>query len=149
MIKVDTARAAEILVESIYRSDKAVAKEWGISTKTIQNYRKRMSDDESLTLAFREKRQSIESQWADQLGGVILETMEFLRRAAREADPTDPEVIHAVTGSLKIIAQIEITRTAINARYAISNGSADSHANQIRTATDPVNKRIIEGSRSD
>lgn len=149
MIKVDTERAAEILVQSIYRSDKIVASEFGISIKTVQNYRKRMKDDESLALVFREKRQLIESQWADKLGGAILDAIEFIKRAAREADPKDPEVIHAITGSLKIIAQIDITRTAINARYALSNGSADSHADQVRSSAGQADKRIIEADRSD
>lgn len=144
MIKVDTERAAEILVQSIYRSDKEVAHEFGISVRTIPNYRKRMKEDESLAIAFREKRQLVESQWADKLGGAILEAIEFIKRASKESDPKDPEALHAVTGSLKILAQIDITRTAINARYALSNGQADSATQQIRAPASPANTQIVE-----
>ena len=144
MTTVNIERAATILVESIYSSDKEVAKRWAISKATITNYRKRTDKDAELALLFDEKRRLAELQWADQLGGAILDAIDFVKRASKEADPKDPEAIHAVTGSLKILAQIDITRTAINARYALSNGQTDSATLEVRASSSPANPKIIE-----
>ncbi len=148
MIKVDIDRAAEILVQSIYQSDKQTAREWGISTKTIQNYRKRMSEDDSLSIAFQRKRELVESSWVDKIGGALLKTINFIERASEEMDTSDPEALHAVTGSFKILAQTDIARMMINARYGniLENREGTGNGNEIHAASKVIDAQVSKDS---
>lgn len=109
---------AMILVESSYFGDKRTAKKFGISDRTIRNYRQRLNSDEELAKIFREKNDLSAQEWAHEMPAAIRAAIDFLRRASQEAKTDDPECIHAVAGALKILSDVEITKQVIDARFA-------------------------------
>lgn len=114
--KLDPDRVAIILVEALYNDDAKTAERWGITTRTLQNYRRRLSNDVELSQKFVLKKKLFESDWAAEVPSTIREAMEFIRRAAKEADHKDAEVIHAIAGAMKVTAEMGLTKEIIDAR---------------------------------
>ena len=57
-------RAATILAEAELFGEKQVAQRWGISVRTIKNYRKRMESDKQLSAFFLEKKELLTVDWS-------------------------------------------------------------------------------------
>ena len=120
----DYDRAAMVLAEAIYRGDRETALRWGISERTIYRYRERMSRDDKLSDLVKEKRARLDRSWADKLPASIQAAIEFLQEAAQKANKTDPEVIHAIAGALKIQTEVVLTKDVLDARLARERGQA-------------------------
>lgn len=114
----DSDKAARILLDAISMGDRAACDKWQISTRTLVRYRERMNGDNSLAQAVREKKALQDRAWASEIPSAISSCVEFLRAASQEVSKTDPEAIHAVAGSLKILSEVLITREVIDARLA-------------------------------
>lgn len=116
MPRLDYERAATILVEAVYYGDIKTAERWGVTERTIQNYRSKLDGDPELSGFFALKKAAFESEWANEVPAAIRSALRFIVRAGEEADPKNPEAIHAMAGALKIVAEVELTREIINAR---------------------------------
>jgi hypothetical protein len=123
-MKFDRERAARILAAAALVGDKRAAQENGVTQRSLQNWRKRLASDADFSRSFVEKRNLVERDWAESLPGAIRQSIDFLQRAADEADPKDPGVIHSVAGSLKILTDVATTRRLIDARLARQAGPA-------------------------
>jgi len=113
--------AALVLVESIFYGDERVAEKYGISTRSIQRYRKRLQTDDKLSELVALKSRQAQRDWINKLPPAIEASIEFLRKAANAADVNDPQVIHSIAGSLKILSEIEMTKAILDARFAGSD----------------------------
>ena len=113
--------ASIILVEAVFFGDKTTAAKYGISTRTIRNYRKRLSEDAKFSALFQEKKEHAEQEWAHEMPAAIRASIDFLRKAANSAKTDDPDAIHAVAGALKILSEVAITKQVIDARLTVSN----------------------------
>jgi hypothetical protein len=120
---IDYDRVASILVEAAYNGEQDTADRWGITPRTIRNYQNRLEEDSKLSHIFNHKRRLFENQWATEIPGVIREGLNFLRRAAKEADPKDPAAIHAVAGFVKVLNEAELTREILDARLRGLSGA--------------------------
>ena len=114
--RTDPTRMALILVHALYSTDKAAAREYGVSERTIENYRKRLGTDVELTEIFILKKAEVEQDWVARIGPAIFSSVDYLEQAAKEISKTDPDAVHAVAGALKILAEISMTREIMNAR---------------------------------
>ena len=115
---IDHDKAAAILVDAAYKGDEVAAAEWGVSERTVKRYRARMGDDPKLALAVREKRALVERDWAETLPETIREAADFIRRAARQGNARDPNMVHAVAGGMKLVAEIHFAKQMLDARLA-------------------------------
>lgn len=128
MARLDYDRVATILVESIYFGDVPTAKRWGLSTRTIERYRKRLNEDDKLSGFVALKKERFESNWAEEIPAAIRNGTRFLIKSFQEADPKDADSIHAVAGAMKILAEIGLTKEIIDVRlgrYNRENGEED------------------------
>lgn len=114
--KLDYDRAASILVEAAYYGEQVTAARWGVTDRTILNYRNRLDEDKELSDIFALKKAAFENEWAKEIPAAIRSALRFIVRAGEEANPKDPTAIFAIAGALKIVAEIELTREIINAR---------------------------------
>lgn len=121
MPRFNNELAAIILVESVFFGDKTTAAKYGISTRTIRNYRKRLNEDTQFSASFQEKKERMEREWAHEMPAAIRASIEFLRKAANDAKTDDPDAIHAVAGALKILSEVALTKEIIDARLTVSN----------------------------
>lgn len=109
-------RASMILVEAAFFGDNQTALKWGVHRKTIENYRRRMEDDAELIQLFRFKKKEFEGAWAEAIPAAMRLAIDFIGRSAVQADPKDPEAIHAMAGAIKILAEVGLTKEIIDAR---------------------------------
>lgn len=113
-------KVAKILVEATVIGDKAAADKNGISLRTLWRYRSQLKagTDSELTASVSDKKAVIEKGWADEIPGALRSAVEFLRKAAEQADPKDPEAIHSVAGSMKLLSEVAATWKVLDARLA-------------------------------
>jgi len=111
-----TNRAAMILVQAAYSSDTSAAKHWGISVRTIQNYRARLNSDSDFARLFALKKAEFEQAWLTDMPLALRKAVHFLGKAFEQPDYT-PEMIHAVAGALKIMAEIRLTKEMLDIRF--------------------------------
>lgn len=117
--------ASTVLVEAAYQGDKVTAKKYGITERTIRNYRKRLDEDKRLSAFFQDKKERMEQRWADELPGAIRAAINYLQGAAQDADRRNPDAIHAVAGALKILSDVALTKEVLDARLARQHRSQD------------------------
>lgn len=114
-------RAATILVDAAYLGDPKAAQRNGCSERTIRNYRDRLESDEEFAALFQKKCDVYESRWADALAEPMRAAAEFLTQAATRANVQNAEVITAIAGALKIMADVRVTKEILDVRLAQVN----------------------------
>ncbi len=125
---------AEILVAASVLGPKRAAEKYGISKRVLYTYRKRLEEDPVLYQLFSEKRAKLGDDWIDRIKEAIAETVEYIKRAAREADPRDPQSIHSIVGALKILSEVVFTQRILDARAAYFGGADVEEAGPLATA---------------
>ena len=114
--KFNHERAASVLVDAAYHGDEEAAAKWGLTTRTIQNYRRRLATDTILSQFFAQKKLLVESEWKDETADAIREAARFCVRSAKEADHKDPDVINAVGSFYSRLVNAAVMREILNAR---------------------------------
>ncbi len=131
-------RIAEILCDAfLSRDDRKTAERHGITDRTLRNWRARLDTDPELSQLFREKKAKASEGWADEVPGAMRASVSFLRRAAEEGDHTDPDMVHSVAGSMKLLSEVAATWKLLDQRLAQSAVSSPQTATQQRSATLP------------
>ena len=119
MSKFKPKLAAAALVEAAYSSDREAAKKYGVTERTIRNWKKRLNNDPAFSSIFQKKKQEFESTWADEAPEALKAGIEFLKHAAQQAkkvSSSKPELIHAVAGSTKILFEILAVKQVLDVR---------------------------------
>lgn len=129
----NTERAAAVLVDAAYMGDKRAAKKWGITPRTIPNYRKRLETDEAFASLFELKRAAAERDWAEQAPMAIRAAIDFILRAAQEGDAESPEMVHAIAGAMKLAADMYLTKQVLDARLAKPGGPQHPAPGEVAT----------------
>lgn len=132
--------AATVLVEAAYTSDEKAALKYGVSQRSIPNWRARLDTDAEFSSIFHSKRERFEASWADELPTAIRACVDFIKRAALEASPTKPDVIYSVAGALKIVSDIQMSKDIIDARLTDFN-------RETREADSQMDSEAREGDR--
>lgn len=115
--RLDLDRVATILVEAVFFGDTRTSQRNGITTRTIMNYRQRLNEDSELSTIFAIKKREFEKDWATEIPAAIRSGIRFLLDATKYLEPTS-ENIYAVTGMVKVLTEIGLTKEIIDARLA-------------------------------
>ena len=115
-------RAAVVLVDAAYMGDKEAAKNHGVTTRSIRNWRERLAEDAHFSAIFREKKNLVDQEWANELPSAIRSAIRFLRESAKESKLGDSRAIAAVTDALKALADVALTRELLDARLGRQAG---------------------------
>jgi hypothetical protein len=124
--------AACVLVDALYSTDANTAEQYGISMRTIQRWRKRLADgDLELSQSVGTKRTQRDAAWAQELTGALvtgLKTLQncFLAVGNDDESLKSPDMIHAVAGALKIVAEAKLTQAIIEDRLTAFRGIESS-----------------------
>jgi hypothetical protein len=113
--------AASILVEALYTTDKETCEKYGVSIRSLQNYRQRLATDAQLALIFARRQKDSYSLWVDEVPIALFKAIRFIGHAADsvDSDPNyrkNPMVIEAVSGALKLVAEVHFANQVISAR---------------------------------
>lgn len=131
--------AAEVLIAAVYASDDEACGKYGISLRTLQNYRKRLISDGKLAECFATRKTKLDEEWIDDFVAplkqgalVIKECFEEIRRNPRAK--LNPMLIDAVSNALRTCADIKLTALAINAQF----GDTDQPSSSIPQEVPPT-----------
>lgn len=137
--RLDYDRVASVLVEAAFFGDSQAANRWGITERTVRRYRSKMGDDDELSSIVQVKKENFEQNWAEEIPAAIRSATRFLMTASVEADPKDPQAIHAVAGAMKIMAEVGLTKEILDVRlgrYDRPGGKENRPLDSIPASTD-------------
>ena len=112
----DYDRASRVLAAAAFSDDTTATRDEGITTRTLQRYRKRLAEDPVLSQLVAQKKAVLEREWAHKIAPALRSALDFLARAGREANPADPEAIHAIAGAFKLVNEGGLAKAVIDAR---------------------------------
>ena len=128
--------AATVLIEAAYTTDEKAAEKFGVSIRSLPNWRNKLESDQAFATIFHYKKEQFEAGWAQDLPIAIKAAIEFLKRSAQEADHKKPDVIYSIAGGLKILADIQTTKDLLDARLAELSGSKTTQDRSMVAATE-------------
>lgn len=137
MGKPDIDRVAQILVDAYLIGDPRAAKHWGITDRTIRNYRARMETDEALSSRFLQKKREVEADWVDTSKRFLARSIAKLEDLVQSAGP---DQIREVAGAIKIVGELDVVRSALK------DGQQPERADQGPTASTAEGGPAAEGS---
>lgn len=130
MSKFNADFAATVLLEAAFTTDKAVCVKYGITDRTLRNYRQRLAADANFSAIFHTKKESVDKAWADELGTALRKGIRLIAECAdgfgqdEQMYKRNPELIAAIAGAVKICAEVYYTGKVIDARLAGQDRSA-------------------------
>ncbi len=111
-------RAALILCDAAFVGDTKTSQKWGVTLRTIANYRERLGNDPIFSNLFQLKRRALEENWKEELARAITTGVKKMARmidAAPEGYDFNATALEAVTGAVKVLSEIQITTEVLNA----------------------------------
>lgn len=102
-------------------SDKSAAEKYGVSRKSIGNYRRRLETDRAFAAYFATKLEQAQDDWIKDVPSCIKAGIEFLQKSCQQADCTNADVINAINTTIKTLAEVALTREMIDRQLADSN----------------------------
>ncbi len=123
--KFSDEQIAQILVEGAYKGDIYVSQQYGITDRTVRNWKNRLGFDVKFSKLFHDKKRLFEREWATELPVAIKAAIEACKRSVQSLDPSDPNGAHAIAGILKILSEIATMREVLDARLAGQNREDD------------------------
>jgi len=114
----NATRAAAALAEANLKTDKEIAIAYGVSIRTIESWRSRLKWDAELQEAYRLMTTSKLSHWTSKIPDCLDRTIDFITKAAETGDPSNPEMVKAITGAIGMLNEVQIIQEAIAAKKA-------------------------------
>lgn len=118
--------AASVLLAALFGTDDKACKQYGVSLRSLQNWRKRLATDQEFAELFATKKRTFDAAWADKLPIALSRGIQLITECA-DAIAADvqmrknPNVIAAIAGAIKICADVHYTGKLIDARIADGN----------------------------
>jgi hypothetical protein len=114
----NVSRAAAALAEANLKTDKEIAIAYGVGIRTIESWRSRLKWDAELQEAYRIVTTSKLSHWTAKIPDCLDRAIDFITKAAETGDPTNPEMVKAMTGAIGMLNEVQIIQEAIAAKKA-------------------------------
>jgi hypothetical protein len=111
-------KASFALIDALFMGDRAAAEKWEVSTRTIEDWRSRLQTDDKLQSEFNKKKKARENTWAGEIPETIGAALGFIKSATNHCSPEDPEAVKAISGALKILLDIDLTKQVLDAKLA-------------------------------
>lgn len=131
--------AATVLIGAIYVSDAEACAKYGISVRSLQNYRKRLASDAKLADIFATKKAELDKEWAQEFIVPLRKGAQFLLEAFESCRSDkqyikNPVVIQAVAEAVRLCADVVLTSKAIDAQF----GDTDQPKNSVPREIPPA-----------
>lgn len=113
----DNPKAARALAEAAFSTDAKVCERYGITLRTLQNWRAALKADPELSRLFAEAHAELERRdWGDEVSRTLSAAAQKLQALILGAQSSDPETIRAVLEGVTGLAKIALTRELLQAR---------------------------------
>ena len=138
-MKSNRELAAVALVEAAFKTDAEACGKFGISLRTLQRYRRQLQEDPELAGIVATKKALLDREWRDDLVKAMRGAASFIFEAAETARTdekckTNPDMIAAMAGALKLCADVHLTSKVLDAQLADANRQANKLPGQIPSA---------------
>jgi hypothetical protein len=122
--------AASVLISAVYTSDDEACAKYGVSVRSLQNYRKRLAVDAKLADIFATRKALLDKAWAEDFVAPLRKGAQFLLEAFESVrnDPLfrkNPVVIQAVAEAVRLCADVVLTSKVIDAQFSNSDQPQD------------------------
>ena len=101
-------KAAQALAKADYASVQSVAEEFGVTTRTVTNWKDRRETDPVLKAAYL----AVKAEYAKTIASKIPHTVEkiigFIDSAIEELDPSDPDCVRAMMSAAGELTELMI-----------------------------------------
>ena len=118
-----TRKKAAAIVDAAFTTDEEAAGQHDVSRRSIQRWRAEMEEDpklaENVAAIYKEEIQG--RDWLEEATRTVQSAFSFLRQAANELDPSDPDAVKAVSLAIQTLTEAKLTAQVINARLAEQN----------------------------
>lgn len=104
---------AMILAECDFGNDAEVAEKWGITRRTVCNYRKQLSEDPALLKLYTEKKKAFAASWVDDACQAIKIGALAYQELCKKKNPKDAMLIQAIAAGAKVFGDLNIAYTAL------------------------------------
>lgn len=118
---INDERKATVLVDALYKGDKAAAAKHGVSERSVRRWRVDLEEGTTLSSIVQKKLLERDKSWAEEIPAALNACIGYIREAAQTVNKRDPDAIEAVTKAAATLSEIDITRGIINARLAGQN----------------------------
>jgi hypothetical protein len=116
----NVTRAAAALAEASLKPDQEVATPFGVGVRTVEAWLNRLQWDEQLQQEYKAMTQGKLNQWTSRIPGCLDKAIDFIIKAAESGDPTNPEMVKAMTGAIGMLNEVQIIQEAIAAKKSQS-----------------------------
>jgi hypothetical protein len=135
--------AAAVLITAAYVNDDEACKQYGVSLRSLQNWRRRLHEDAEFADFFTTKSREAGQKWAEQLPIALTKALQFLSAAADAVrqDPLylrNPMVVQAIAGAFKLCADVHLTSKVLDARLANKDRPENGISEQVSPGQQPV-----------
>ena len=109
----DYERAANVLFGCLLNGVKQAAKDFGVSERTVSNYKVRLAKDPYLAHLYLQRKNAYDAELSTRLTKACNGCLDFIERATQSAD-LSPEMLHSVVGALKITSSVKTMDRLLN-----------------------------------
>lgn len=124
--KFPTEKAACILVEAEFMGDIKAAEKWDVTSRTIRNYRTRLTSDADLLRLFEAKKKLFAESWVDDATAALKAGAKRLKDLFSDGTSDDSFLITAIAGGCKVLGELNITYTALADEPATDSESSET-----------------------
>jgi hypothetical protein len=105
----------EIVLESKYLGIQRTCERHGVNRKTIYLWREKVRTEPALKKGYLAKIESYNRDFSEQISDTLRSQLDYLQRAAQEADPSDRTMVRAIAGALKMVGELNLGLHVANA----------------------------------
>ena len=114
-------RAAAVLAEADYSSDKSAAKRYSVTVRSVENWRRKLQTDPKLAELYEARKAAIHEDWAET-------AIAFLRAGIAKmqalVETATVEHLGDVSQAVKIVGELQVVREALRGDKPQSGGAS-------------------------
>jgi transposase-like protein len=111
---MDDETRAEALVYAAYNTDQEAARKYGVTMRTLLNWRKELVKNQALSDFFQLKRKAFNR--VTSLADTLNSSVDFLNRACSEMSPADPLAVQTVIQAAQMLFKAQAMNRILDAR---------------------------------
>jgi hypothetical protein len=111
-----------VLCDAVIMGDRKAAQKWGVSLRSICNWRDNLENDEKLRNLMQLYRQKQTEKWLEDIPIALSGIIRFVNEATHELSPSKAEDLIAVVTALEAIADVKMTEKILEARLNNAEG---------------------------
>lgn len=140
--------AVTVLLEAIFATDQKACEKFGITDRTLRNYKKRLQTDEEFSAFFRNRKKVFDSQWAEDLNPALRSSIRTIESIAKkiEADSVvwkNPRTLEALARATEVVGEIALTVRVFDAQLGAENSTAERLSGEKSAASDGESSAFI------